>query len=155
MANDMSPVGVQPDFEITRFFVGRTHAQGLFEDRRGRVRRRFIATLDGTWEGSDFVLREDFVYDDGETERRAWYIRPGADGRFTATCDDCVGSAVGQCDSASWWMRYDFRLKMKRRSVVVSFDDRVYRIDQGLALNRATVRKWGFRLGEVLIVFRK
>jgi Protein of unknown function (DUF3833) len=141
--------------DITRFLNGRTQARGFFEDRFGRVRREFSAVLNGTWEGAIFVLREDFQYSDGVNEQRVWRITPGDGGHFTATCADCIGVATGHGSAGSWHMRYKFRLKMKQRSLIVAFDDRVHRITADMAINKATVRKWGIRLGEVVLVFER
>jgi hypothetical protein len=155
MANDMSP-GIVPDrFDITRFFAGRTRGRGVFEDRFGRLRRQFEATFDGRFVGADFVIDEAFTYDDGATEHRQWTITPSQNGHFTATCSDCVGVAVAEATDQSWRMRYDFRLKFGSRAMIVNFDDRVYRVSGRIALNRATISKWGVRIGEVSVVFEK
>ena len=52
----------------------------------------------------------------------------------------------------SW--RYDFRLAMYGRKVAVRFDDVMVLQAGGVMVNRATVSKVGFRLGEVLLTFR-
>ncbi len=142
-------------FDITRFLDGTTRAYGLFEDRFGRIRREFSATLDGRWDGDTFVLREDIHYRDGAIEHRVWRIQLGHSGSFVASCDDCIGVARGQNFERSWRMTYRFRLRMRKRSLTVSFDDRVQCLDQHLAMNRATIRKWGLRLGEAFIVFER
>ena len=35
------------------------------------------------------------------------------------------------------------------------FDDAFYQAGPGLVLNRSTMSKWGIRLGQILIQFRK
>jgi hypothetical protein len=76
-------------------------------------------------------------------------------GRFTAACDDSVGIAHGACLPGLVHMRYRFRLKLKSRTLVVSMDDRIIPTGADRALNRATVRKWGVRLGEVALVLER
>jgi hypothetical protein len=155
MANDFSSARAASLFDLTKFLEGRTRAWGIFEDRFGRVRRRFSVEMSGHWEGSAFYLDETFIYDDGASERRLWRIVPEGTGQFTATCADCVGTARGQYDTDSVRMAYRFRLKMDRRALDVDFDDRIYRISDGIAINRATMRKWGLRLGEVSLFFHR
>ncbi len=155
MANDAAAATLTDRFEITAFLAGRTTAWGIFEDRFGRLRRRFRVVMDGRWEGKVFVLDEAFHSDTGDTERRTWRIAPGAGGHFTGTCDDCLGQAAGASSADAVHMRYRFRLRMERRSIVVTFDDRIYRMADGLAINRATMSKWGIRLGEVSLVLEK
>jgi hypothetical protein len=159
MANDMTPMrpspGGFPPLDLTRFLEGRTTAHGIFEDRFGRVRRSFTVEIDGAWNGSDFVLNEAFRYDDGMRETRAWRLTPVRDGRFTATCTDCIGTAQGESMPGATRLRYKFRLALGKRALVVDFDDRVIQMGDHLAINRATVRKWGMKLGEVFIVFQR
>ena len=141
--------------DITTFLAGTTHAHGVFQDRFGRIRRSFEITINGSWDTGTFVLDEAFLYDDGEREQRTWRIVPGPAGTFSATCPDCIGVAKGLSESGRWRMRYQFRLKLKSRALAVTFDDRMYRVGAHLAVNRASVYKWGVRLGEALIVFER
>lgn len=142
-------------FDLTSFFDGRTTAWGVFEDRFGRLCRRFTIEMNGSWKNGVFHLDETFQYDTGESEQRTWLVSRAADGRFTASCPDCVGSAHGQADSNSTRMNYRFKLKVNARSFIVRFDDRIYRMDAGTAVNRATMSKWGIKLGELSLFFRR
>ena len=142
-------------FELTTFFSGRTRARGVFEDRFGRLRRRFTVEMHGGWQGGVFVLDEVLVYDDGRRETRVWRVLPEGQGRFTATCPDCVGLARGECADGIIRTLYKFRLQLNSRVLVVDFDDRLYRLDDDTAVNRATMRKWGIRLGELTLFFER
>lgn len=150
-------VSAKPDapFAITTFLEGRTFAWGVFEDRFGKLRRRFEVEMNGRWSGDVFELHEEFRYDTGDVEQRIWLITPGDDGRFTGTTEDCVGVAEGRCDGESIRMNYRFRLRVDQRMFTVDFDDRIYRLESGLAINRATMRKWGVKLGELSLFFMK
>ena len=101
------------------------------------------------------MLDEQFVYDTGESETRTWLVTPLGDGRFRATCADCIGSANGESDADSVRMSYRFRLKLKDREIVVAFDDRLYRMGDTTAVNRATMSKWGIKLGELSLFFQR
>jgi hypothetical protein len=142
-------------FDLTSFLNGRTRAWGLVEDRFGRVRRSFSAELIGHWKGDVFVLDETFEFDDGEIDKRVWHVVPGSDGRFTATCSDCAGPAEGSATRDMVRMSYRFRLRLGGRTVLVDFDDRIHLVDDGLALNRATMSKWGVKVGELFVVFSR
>lgn len=142
-------------FELTAFLEGRTRAWGVFEDRYGRVRRRLAVEMHGRWEGGAFVLDERFEYDGDAVETRTWRVVPLGAGRFRASCPDCVGDATGECGPDSIRMSYRFRLKLERREIVVSFDDRLHRIGDGIAVNRATMSKWGVKLGELSLFFQR
>ena len=150
-----TPPAAPPLFELVSFLEGRTSAWGIFEDRFGRLRRRFSVEMNGRWENDVFELDERFAYDSGEVETRAWRITPLGNGRFRGTCADCVGSAEGVCDGDSIRMSYRFRLKLEKREIVVTFDDRLYRMGDTMAVNRATMSKWGIRLGELSLFFQR
>jgi hypothetical protein len=42
-----------------------------------------------------------------------------------------------------------------RRFLNVQFDDWMFLLDDAVMLNRAVMSKWGIRLGEVTLAFRK
>ncbi|MFN3746950.1 MAG: DUF3833 family protein [Hyphomicrobiaceae bacterium] len=155
MAHDALPIATMERFEITRFLRGRTLAWGIVEDRFGTLRRRFNVEMNGYWEGGSFLLDEQFVYDTGERERRQWRITPLDHGRFSATCDDCIGHAEGECLEDAIRMSYCFRMQVGERTITVRIADRLYRMGDDLAINRATIRKWGVKLGELSIFFRR
>ncbi len=155
MPNDMSPIAGTRTFALTDFLDGHTRAWGVFEDRFGRVRLKLTVHMHGAWSGETFVLREEFHYDDGRHEKRVWQVRPSGDGGFTATCDDCIGEAVGRTGAGTIDMTYRFRLKLKARTLDVHFRDRLIRIDDHRAVNRATMSKWGIRLGELSLFFER
>lgn len=155
MANDMSPDRSLRLFELTTYLEGHTKAWGIFEDRFGQLKRRFNVEMHGHWQDGLFILDETFVYDTGDVEKRTWRITPSKAGRFTATCADCPGTATGECFSDSVRMSYRFRLKVGERVIVVDFIDRLYRMGDTIALNRATMSKWGVTLGEVSLFFQR
>lgn len=142
-------------FELTEFFAGSVQASGLFEDRFGSVRRRFCVAMDGQFADGVFVLTEDFIYDDGECQQRVWRVVPGQAGAFTATAADIVGTAHGVAASHTITMVYRHEVMIEGRGVVLSFHDRIHRVDEVTAFSRAVVTKWGFKVGEVTICFRK
>ena len=161
MANDSSPsslrdalAGSEP-FDLTTFLAGHTRAEGVFEDRFGRLKRRLFVDMHGAWKGGRFHLEEHFTYDDGRREERIWIVVPGEGGNFTATCDDCIGIARGHAADGTITMHYRFRLRMKSRVITVDFADRIHRLGPGRAVNRATMSKLGVRLGELALFFER
>lgn len=158
MPQDKTPVSNGDSlrlFRLTEFLEGRTRAWGVFEDRFGKVRRRLAVDMNGRWEGGVFVLDERFEYDGDAAETRTWRVVPLGTHRFRASCPDCVGDATGECSTDSVRMSYRFRLKLDSRAIVVTFDDRLYRIGESIAVNRATMSKWGVKLGELSLFFKR
>lgn len=145
-----------PKMDLVEYFEGRTTAWGQFQDLRGKVRRRFKVVIDGTYDGNELTLTEDFVYDDGETERRVWTIVSTGPNTFEGTAGGVVGKAVGEAAGNAFNWRYTFDLKTgEDKTMRVAFDDWLWRHDENTVVNKAYVSKYGVTLGEVIIFFRK
>lgn len=140
--------------DIRRYFEGHTSAAGVVIDRRGRARRRFNVDITGHVEDGALVLDEHFGFSDGATDRRVWRIE-GANGHYSGTAGDVVGTARGTVEGASLRWRYDLMLPVGRRRVRVGFDDVMVLADHGTLLSRGTIRKFGLRWAEVVMVFNK
>jgi Protein of unknown function (DUF3833) len=145
----------RPVLDLKTYFNGTVRAYGTFSDRAGKVVRRFTVVMDCRWTGEDGVLDEAFTYSDGSTERRVWRLRHLGAGRYTGQADDVVGVANGAAAGNAFQWRYTLRLPVDGRVWDVEFDDWMYLIDDRVMLNRATMSKFGIRLGEVQLAFTK
>lgn len=145
----------RPALDLARYFNGKVTAHGIFQDRSGQVVRRFTVDMDGRWEGNQGVLDERFSYSDGTKDRRIWRLTKHADGRYTGTADDVVGTATGQTSGNAFYWTYTLRLPVDGKVYEVRFDDWMYLVDERVMLNRATMSKFGVRLGEVTLSFQK
>jgi hypothetical protein len=146
----------EPRLELEEYFEGRIDAWGMFQDRFGKVRRRFSVTIDGSVDDDGVLtLDERFVYDDGETERRIWRIRRTGEDTWEGEADGVVGRAVGERSGNALNWRYDFDLPYDGDTLRVAFDDWLWLQDERVLINRAYMSKFGIRLGEVFITFVK
>ena len=145
----------KPVLELDRYFTGTVDAWGMFTDREGKVVKRFTVVIIGTWNGDTGTLDEDFSYSDGTREKRIWTIRKTGPGRYLGTAGDVIGAALGSAAGNALNWRYVLDLKVGDKSYHVDFDDWMYQMDDRVMLNRATMSKFGFRLGEVTLFFRK
>ncbi|GAB4228673.1 MAG: DUF3833 domain-containing protein [Kiloniellaceae bacterium] len=147
--------GNEPRFLIEEYFVGKTKAWGIFQDRFGKLRRQFVVDIEGTWDGETLTLVEDFVYDNGETEQRTWRIRKTGEHSYDGSAEGVIGIAEGQSFGNVLNWRYRFALKVGDSTWDVAFDDWMFLQGDGVMINRAEITKFGFSLGEVTIAFRK
>ena len=145
----------RPTLDLRQYFDGELDAHGIVTDRAGKVLRRFTVHMTGRWNGDQGVLEEDFRYSDGSTERRVWRLTRGDDGRYTGRADDVVGTAQGVAAGNALNWRYTLRIPVDGREFEVELDDWMFLVDERVMLNRATMRKFGIRVGEVLLAFRK
>lgn len=147
--------GTSPELRLERYFLGHTLAHGIVQDRSGRVIKRMQVTLDGAWEGDEFVLREDFRYDDGTSEQRVWRLTVQPDGSYIGRAADVVGEARGGAVGHAVEWRYTLRVPTEGRTYDLAFDDRMWLLADGTLINRAEFSKFGIRFGEVTIFFSK
>ncbi len=147
--------GTEPEFRLRDYFLGETRAWGVFEDRGGTVKRQFTVDIAGTMEGDELVLTEDFVYRDGERSRRVWRIRRLDEHRYEGRADDVVGVAEGVAHGQALNWRYTLALEVDGRTWNLDFDDWMYLQPDGVLVNRARMSKFGIRLGEVTLFFKK
>ena len=147
--------GAKPTLDLKQYFDGELVAHGLYADRAGKVLRRFEVRITGRWDGRDGTLDERFVYDDGATERRVWRLRDEGDGRWSGRADDVVGVAEGRSAGNALNWRYTLALPVGGSVRELQFDDWMFLVDERVMLNKAVVSKFGIRVGEVLLSFRK
>jgi len=145
----------RPVLDLRTYFNGALRAHGLFADRSGKVVRRFVVDMQCQWRGEQGELDERFTYADGKLERRVWRLVHEGGGRYTGRADDVVGTASGQTAGNSFRWAYTLRLPVDGRTWEVQFDDWMHLVDEQVMLNRATMSKFGIRLGEVQLVFTK
>jgi hypothetical protein len=145
----------KPALDLRSYFNGTLDAYGVFTDRSGAVVKRFTVVMRCTWTGEDGVLDEDFTYSDGTTQKRIWRLKHLGNGRYSGTADDVVGSALGETQGNSFRWGYTLALPVDGSVWNVEFDDWMYLMDQRVMLNKATMSKFGIRLGEVTLSFVK
>ena len=147
--------GRTPKLVLEEYFVGTTKAWGIFEDRFGTLRREFVVDIEGTWDGEELTLVEDFRYSDGETEQRIWRIRKNGENSYEGRADGVIDVAEGKAFGNALNWRYDFDLKIGDSSWTVHFNDWMWLQEDGVMINRAKVSKLGIEIGEATIFFRQ
>ena len=145
----------KPALDLREYFNGRVDAWGVVQDRSGRILKRMVVEIDGTWKGETGTLDERFTYADGTKETRVWTIRKDGS-RYTGTAADVVGEARGE--AAGNALRWNYVLDAKREgggTIHLDMDDWMWLVDERTLVNRTTFSKFGIRFGEVTIFFRK
>tara|TARA_X000001036_G_C20257810_1_gene634901 strand:+ start:69 stop:644 length:576 start_codon:yes stop_codon:yes gene_type:complete len=148
-------IGQQPRLVLEDYFVGQTKAWGMFHDRFGNLKRQFLVDISGSWDGEMLILDENFVYADGEIDRRIWKITKINNNTYKGTADDVIGVAKGSTFGNALNWTYEMDLKVGGSSYRVKFNDWMYLQPNGVLLNRAEISKWGIQLGVVTLSFQK
>lgn len=139
------------------FFRGRLVAEGVFRNTRDNTSRGLEVKMHGTWDGTTLTLVEDFVFSDGEKDRKTWRFTKVAEGVYRGTREDVIGEADVRQAGDDVRLTYTARVKTKEGSSYdIRFDDLLRLTDRRTVLNTATLKAfWFFPVGEVELVIRK
>ena len=145
----------EPRLIIEEYLSGNIKAWGVLQNRSGKVTRQFNADLNGTWDGKQLVLKEKFNWDDGEVQDREWIINKIDEHNYEGTAGDVVGKAKGYSYGPAFKFEYVLLVPVKGRELKITFDDWIFKQDDRVAINRATMTKFGFKVAELTVVFVK
>lgn len=145
----------EPRLDIAEYFAGTTRAWGMVQDYSGEVQRRFTVDIQGDYENDTLTLDESFVFSDGETDRRVWTFKRIDEHRWVGTANDVDGQVEARQYGHAFHMRYPLEIEINGRMISFTMDDWMYLQPDGRLINRTAMRKFGFTLGEITLVFEK
>tara|TARA_B100001250_G_scaffold344143_1_gene313077 strand:+ start:323 stop:871 length:549 start_codon:yes stop_codon:yes gene_type:complete len=147
--------GTEPAIKIEEYFNGQVKAWGLLQNRSGKVIRQFKADMFGRFEEGILTLEEDFYWTDGEKQKRTWKIEKLDENNYKGSAPDVVGNAKGYQYGSAFKFEYDLLIPFKSKNIKVTFDDWIFKQDEKVAINRAKLTKFGFKVGELTVFFLK
>ena len=156
--NKMKPIDFKdqkPRLIIEEYLSGNVKAWGLLQDRSGKVTRQFSAILNGKWDGKQLILDETFNWSDGEVQKRQWQISKIDEHNYEGTAGDVVGKAKGYSYGPAFKFEYVLLVPIKGKEIKITFDDWIFKQDDRVAINRATMTKFGFKVAELTVIFVK
>ena len=111
--SDMKPEdfeNTKPVIKIEEYFQGPVKAWGIFQGRSGIVKRQFTAKMNGFFDGENFILDENFDWNDGEKQKRRWVIKRVGEHSYEGTASDVLGIAKGFSYGSAFKFEYNFKL---------------------------------------------
>tara|TARA_B100000287_G_scaffold224087_1_gene211456 strand:+ start:854 stop:1375 length:522 start_codon:yes stop_codon:yes gene_type:complete len=145
----------KPIIKIEEYFQGKVKAWGMLLSRSGQVKRQFTANMNGEFDGQNLILDETFIWNDGEKQERKWDIRKIDNNTYEGTASDVVGIAKGVSFGSAFKFEYQLLIPYKNKKIKVRFDDWIFKQDDKTAINKATLTKFGFKVGELIVFFVK
>ena len=145
----------QPAMDVREFFNGDLSAHGIVKNRSGKIIRYFNADIIASWHNGVGTLDETFYFDDGEIQKRIWTLTSDSSGQLVGSANDVIGSSVLSVSGNSLFMNYVLRVPFDNDTIDISIDDRMYRLSENLLINESTMSKWGFEVGQIILVIEK
>ena len=156
--SNMKPIDFKdqkPRLIIEEYLSGNVKAWGILQNRSGKVTRQFSANLNGKWDGNILILDEKFNWSDGEVQTRRWNIKKIDDHNYEGTAGDVVGKAIGYSYGPAFKFEYVLLVPVKGKEMKITFDDWIFKQDEKVAINRATMTKFGIKVAELTVFFQK
>jgi len=156
--NNMKPKDFKdksPRLIIENYFSGNVKAWGILQNRSGKIIRQFSADLNGKWDGKNLILDEIFNWSDGEVQKRQWKIKKIDEHNYEGKAEDVVGVARGYSYGPAFKFEYILLVPVKGREMKITFDDWIFKQDNKVAINRATMTKFGIKVAELTVFFQK
>lgn len=147
--------GTTPAFDLREHLSGPILCEGVIYGPTGRVSSRFVAEMEGKWEGNKGTMTEVFHYDSGAVQHREWRLTLGNDGRIKAEADDLVGPGEGRQQGGAVVLNYRIRLPESAGGHVLDTTDWMYIVENGAIMNRSQFRKYGIKVAELVATMRK
>jgi hypothetical protein len=147
--------GLGPQFDLRTHLSGPIQCEGVIFGPMGRVASRFVADMEGTWEGNIGTLSEVFRYDSGTVQHRAWTLALANTGDITATAADVVGLGSGRVEGPGVMLRYRIRLTPEAGGHILDVTDWMYLMENGTIINRSQFRKFGIKVAELVATMRR
>lgn len=145
----------KPIFKINEYFNGEVSAFGVLQDWKGRVTRTFTVKMEGSWQGNEGILKEWFVFDNGEKSERTWKVKLLDENNFVASANDSKGDAKGEQYGNTMRMQYVLNIPYKGKLMPIALDDWMYLVDEKNLINISQMKKFGLPVGKISIGFVK
>jgi len=145
----------KPRLVIENYLSGNVKAWGVLQNRSGKVTRKFKADFNGKWDGSQLVWDEFFDWNVGERQTREWTIKKIDEHNYEGTASDVVGTAKGYSYGPAFKFEYVLLVPVKGKNIKITFDDWIFMQDERVAINRATMTKFGIIVAELTVMFVK
>jgi hypothetical protein len=144
-----------PKLDIRNYLNGNLEAQGILQDRSGKVIKSFTVKMTGSWKGNEGKLEEHFIFSDGKKDHRIWNITMIDDHNFSAKAHDTVKTAKGEQYGNAMKMDYVLKVPVDDTTYDIRIVDWIYLVDETTAINVSKMTKFGFQVGALTISFKK
>ena len=77
--------------------------------------------MNGTFDGKNLILNEDFIWNDGEIQKRSWTIKKVENNRYEGNASDVVVTAQWLSMGSAFNFKYKLMIPYKGKKIKVSW----------------------------------
>ena len=144
-----------PKLDFKRFLQGELTGWGIYQERGGHVAKRFRIDMTADWQGNVGKFTERFSFNDGSKQVREWVLTRIDDHHYTGKANDSVGEGKGEVWGNTMHWNYTISTQTDSGTYDLDYDYWMYLVDDKTLINRATLSKFGFQLGDIAVTFHK
>jgi hypothetical protein len=151
-----------PKFDLKTFFNGPLMAQGVFENRSGKVVNRFVVRMMGSWQGNQGTLVENFTYFDAAGKKtyqqRVWHLTETSAHHFVGSAEGSAGDvkkASGDAFGFALHWSYDVRQPVGKSFYNLHANDWMYMITPDTVMDHTDVTWYGLHAGNIFLEMHK
>jgi hypothetical protein len=137
-------------FDPIAFFDGHTLSHGVVEDRSGAPSEEIATDSQASIDANNRLqMVQHLSFQDGTSQQRSWTVWHTGPHRYAATASDMIGTATGESHGRMFHWQWALARSPGNPLMNVTMEQWMYGLDDGSALIRTTVGKFGFILAEV------
>jgi len=144
-----------PALDFKRFLEGNLTGWGVYQERGGLVSKRFRIDMTANWQGNTGTFTERFSFNDGTKQTREWVLKRIDEHHYTGKANDSIGQGKGQVWGNTMHWNYTIRTKTDSGTYNLDYDYWMYLVDDKTLMNKATLSKFGYTLGDIFVTFHK
>jgi len=144
-----------PILKFNEFLQGKLTGWGIYQERSGKVAKRFRIDMTASWEANEGTFIENFTFNDGTQQVRKWQLTRIDDHHYIGRANDSIGSGKGEVWGNTMHWNYTIRTETDSGTYDLDYDYWMYLIDDKTLINRATLSKFGYTLGDIAVTFHK
>lgn len=141
--------------DLKNFFNGSVIGDGAIYNFFGMIIKTFHVEIKCTWKKNEGTFKEYFTFSDGKTDERTWTINFTSIKKFKGTAHDVIGVASGFQKDDHVNLKYKLAVPYNESTIVLCMDDWMHLIAKDVILNRTSMKKFGIKVGELIIFLRK
>ena len=139
-----------PFFDPIAFFDGDIRSRGVIEDRSGAPTGEIATDSHASIDTNNRLhMLQHLSFQDGTSRERTWTLWRTGPHRYAATASDMIGTASGEAHGRTFHWQWVLARSPGNPLMNVTMEQWMYGLDDGSALIRTTVGKFGFILAEV------
>ncbi len=147
---------IPPNFVFEEYFNGRVKATGQFKNYFLKTKVEYLqADFFGTFKNNIITIKEEFKSSIKKPVNRLWTFSKITKDEYIGREKNIAGLITAKSELNMFTMKYNFLIKVKNIKVSLKICDKMYLYEKNYLVNRSVIKKFGFTIGEIVMLYTK